>query len=245
MKSLNLFLIFLVILLIGCSSAPEQTTTKVMQEITESTEPTQQKQESSMPPPPPPGVVPAETTAKPIMSKELVALLSKVDKVKSYEFTYAPPPDNLARDRYSAKGNKIRIKKIYNPQMFVPAEYYDTVYLDTEKKTAIAFCESRDSKCTKGRQNYPLKYDSVIIQMPYELTKGITAGKLGQSETLFDRNVNRISYEKDGKEYTFWVDNRYALVVRMTISENGKIQRYDYMDLAVDNVKDEWVNPPQ
>lgn len=245
MKPFNFLLILFVILLVGCSSVQEQTTTKVTQEATESTESTQEKQESSMPPPPPPGVVPAETTAKPTMSKELTALLSKVDKVKSYEFTYSPPPDNLARDRYSVKDNKVRIKRIYNPPNFVPSEYYDTVYLDTEKKIAVAFCESRDSKCTKGRQNYPMKYDSFVIQMPYELTKSITAGKLGQSETLSDRTVNRISYEKDGKEYAFWVDNRYALVVRRTISENEKIQKYDYMDLAVDNVKDEWVNPPQ
>ncbi len=177
-------------------------------------------------------------------SKQLIELLTKAEKtVKSYEFTYAPPPDNLARDRYAVKGSKTRIKKIYRPTVVKPTEYADTIYLDAEQQTAIAFCEERGIVCMKAKQNYPVPYKVYVIKTPMDWLQEIEDGEIKGPHYLFERQTYQVTYEKDGKEYFFWIDARYGLVVRVVIDDGKEKMRYDYLDLVVNQVKESDVTP--
>lgn len=247
----NLGLIIFLFLVLGCTS-PQEISDK---EETEATLP------STIDHPPqtissvPSDTPSAESQAIPLKpriidhrpkttNKQLTELLTKAEKtVKSYEFTYAPPPDNLARDRYAIKGSKTSVKKIYRPIVVKPTEYADTIYLNAEQGTAVAFCEERGTVCMKARQNYPVNYNDYVIKTPMDWLQEIEEGDVKGPHYLFERQTYQVTYDKEGKDYFFWIDARYGLVVRVVIDDRQEKERYDYLDLVVNQVKDSDVMP--
>ncbi|MBI4441210.1 hypothetical protein HY639_03515 [Candidatus Woesearchaeota archaeon] len=220
-------LVALVILLVGC--AKEAVPGKPVPEVSL---------------PPPPAVEPVAQETQPVQeiqapaeqpSPELEGLLNKVKKVKSYQFTYSPPPDNKARERYWVKGSKMKMKKLYTPNIVDPEQYYDTVYFDLEKKMATAYCQER-RPCQKTRMNnVALDFGSVMIRLPHEWLTEIAIGSVDAGGKLFDRNTKKVMY--DGK--TQWLDADYALPVRILVDGS----RYDFEDMAVNSVTDADMTP--
>lgn len=241
MKGWSIMILLFIIL--GCTSpqepSPEEDTTPLSSEKLTAEQysfpPVRPTTESKVTPTTP------KTTPR---SKQLHELLTKADKiVKSYEFTYAPPPDNLARDRYSIKGNKMRVRKIYRPTVVKPTEYFDTIYLDTEQRTALAFCEERGTPCLKGKQNHPVNYEEYVVKTPMDWVQEIENGEVKGPHYLFERQTYQVTYEKEGKQYFFWIDAHYGLVVRVVIDDSKEKVRYDYFDLVVNQLKDSDVLP--
>ncbi|MEK6874665.1 MAG: hypothetical protein AABX52_02855 [Nanoarchaeota archaeon] len=177
-------------------------------------------------------------------SQPLSALFNRTitladQKIKSYEFYYSPPPDNLARDRYYIKGNRIRIFK-YATNVVQHRDYYDNVYIDTTTKTAIGLCQSQDARCKDHNKRFNLSYETAMIKLPYQWLKEITTGNISGSESLFDRTTKKIMYTKNGIQYSQWIDEYSGLPLRILVEEpNKSAYKYEFKDLAINSVLDE------
>ena len=180
------------------------------------------------------------------MSTDLKKILLRADaKVKSYEFYYSPPPDNLPRDRYYVKGNKIHIVG-YRVNVVKNAEYYDNLYIDVGAKTARAFCLGADMRCRKMGKEFAVDYDDVMIKLPYQWVKEISYGDIAGSEQLFDRQTKKVVYDKDGIRYSQWIDEFSGLPLRVKVEAPGKnAETFEFKDLAINSVLDDQLEPPK
>ncbi len=193
-------------------------------------------------------IAPTVTTEPAV--KNISAALRKIigladAKIKSYEFYYAPPPDNLARDRYFVKGNKVHVLG-YSVNVQRHSDYYDNVYIDTSTKKTQAFCLSVDMRCRTQGQAFAVDYNNVMIKMPYQWLKDIEYGQVVGSEMIDDRSTKKVEYEKKGVKYTQWLDETYGMPLRVQVEEPGKDKyKYDFTDMAFNSVLDDQLTPPK
>lgn len=189
----------------------------------------------------------AEEKAQPT-SPAVDALKARADsKVRSYSFIYAQPPDNTPRDSWYIKGNKIKVE-VFSPQYFNPAIFYNSVYIDAEKKTAIGYCTLADKvKCPVRNRQFILDYNEVMIKTPYQIVKAIPYGELISSELLWDRMYQVVGYKKDRILYKVWVDSYSGLAAKLAmVDEDGnELARYEFRHLQINDIDDATVTPPR
>ncbi|MBI4448862.1 hypothetical protein HY641_02445 [Candidatus Woesearchaeota archaeon] len=228
MKSHMLIVVVIALFLVACQASPPP--------------------ETSLVTPPDQTAAPTSTVTAPStsISPKLAKLIGKADeKVTSYEFYYAPPPDNLARDRYFVKGNKIHMIG-YRVNTVKRDQYYDNLYFDLDKSEVRAFCQSVDFRCKEIGKEFNVDMEDVIIKLPYQWVKEITGGDISGSETLFDRLTSKVTYVKDGVTYTQWIDEHSGLPLRILIEKPGKkAEKYEFKDLAINGVTDDMLRTPQ
>ena len=179
------------------------------------------------------------------MTPEVKALLEKADaKVKSYGYTLASPPDQLARDAWKIKGSKIRIE-LFEDNYVEADTNFDTIFIDTATKTAVGACLSqRTTRCAQRNKQFDLDYDDVIKKTPYQWLKEIpTAPKLVSTELIYDRKASVVEYLKDGQKITLWIDQFSGLPVRTQVGEDRK-SRYEFRYLELNSMSDELVTLP-
>lgn len=197
---------------------------------------------------PAPIAIEEEVPPTPAISPELQVLLDKADdKIKNivgrsggYAFLYAPPPDNLARDRWYVKGDKIRVE-LYEENVIQYDINYDTLYIDTSAKTVVAYCEDeRSPRCPDPDKVFYPEYDDVMILTPYQWLKEIPGGEIVGSEMLWDRKIQVVSYEVDDVYYKQWLDIFSGLSVKVLIEAPGEDRvEYQFRDLAINTVTDD------
>ena len=239
----KLIALLLVIFLVGCA-APEAPAPEP--EVAEA--PAEEVTETVKEVPAAPTEIISEPEPEEELSPELKSLLGKADeKIKNipgkaggYEFLYAPPPENLARDNWHIKGNKIVIN-LYEENVVQSDLNYDTIYLDTKIKDIVAYCEDeRSPRCPDADKKHYPGYDESMIKTPYQWVKEIKSGEIVGSEMLWDRKVEIVEYMVDGTTYKQWVDGFSGLPVKVRIYEPGKDPvEYQFRDLAVNSVTDD------
>lgn len=192
-----------------------------------------------------PGAAPAEapTETKKAPSTEVTAevkeILERADKkVKSFSYYYSEPPTLTAADKFFVKGTKMMIK-LYEPQQFDKRIYFDTVYLDTAAKTAVAYCEDpSDVRCPDKSREFDVDYDDYFRKTPYMWVKEITyAQKIGE-EQLDQRDVDTLQYEEGGKTVTVWVNTFYGLAQKVVVEQGGSEHMCLFTDLNVNKLDD-------
>lgn len=206
---------------------------------TEAPKPTTPVNNSGLPISPGPA---QEQSSSTTMGEELQSVIDLADKkVKSYEFTLAPPPDNLARDQYYIRGNKYRVS-LYTPRAYKTDDFIDTVYVDTQKKTAIGYCEANlGGRCRNSSEEHPLKYSEWLIKTPYQWLKEIPYGDIHPGQTIYDRPTREVNYEKNGIKMTLFLDEYSGLPLRVIEDRAGNKTTHEYRYLSVNTVTDDYV----
>ncbi len=180
------------------------------------------------------------------LSPALAALKQRADsKVKSYSFIYVAPPDYLARDTWFIKGNKIRVN-LFDVEYFQRENYYDTIFIDAEKKAAAGYCMSEDeSRCPVKNKQLILDYNEVMIKTPYQIIKLMPYGEVAGSEVLWDRMFQVVKYKKEGITYKVWADSYSGLVAKQALyNEDGdEIEKYEFRHIQINNIDDAYVTP--
>ena len=226
----KLLVLICVLFLVGCAAEAPQ------QEVKE-------EEKAAEPASPPTTITEVDKPAE-SLSPELEALLGKADeKVKNikgksggYQFFYAPPPDNLARDMWFIKGNKI-VVKLYEENVVQADLNYDTIYLDTSAKTAEAYCEDeRSPRCPDKNKQFSVDYNEVMIKTPYQWLKEIKTGEIVSGEMLWDRKVEVVEYTEGNTVYKQWIDGFSGLPVKVRIGRGPDAEEYQFRDLAVNTV---------
>lgn len=173
------------------------------------------------------------------LSEEAKVLIAKADeKIKSYDFMYAPPPDNLARDKYYIKGTQMKIE-LFDRGWFNPDTHMTAVYIDASTKTATGFCEdNRLTHCPDPNRRFPASYDTYSVKTPYQWLKEIQYGVLGQGEKLNERMTQKISYSKGESVVEQWLDEYSGLPMRVRITNSTGQYAYDFRDVNINSVTD-------
>jgi len=252
--------ILIIILLTACTST-KQTDAKNTPTgaIVAQEKPAQQEEQKEIPLAPiekiqpkeeitPAELPPAPSESKIIIEKsrqfspELRDLLQKADnEVKSVQYIYAESPDNVGFDEYLIKGTKMKIL-LFEKNDYVIDDYYNAVYVDTEKKLARGKCENRrrciSQEIDNTKRVYDLPYEKYIIKTPYQWIKEIDYAEIIGFETLNNHAVTKIQTEKDGARIEMWVDNRFGLPHKIRITKDDKEKVYYFKNMLFNVAKD-------
>jgi len=191
----------------------------------------------------PPAPIPSQPKAvEGDVDEDILLLLNRADeKITSYKFTYAAPPQNLARDVWNLKGTRIKVE-LFDENWITHDEYFDTIYFDTAKKTAVGFCQHpKTARCADVDKEYDVDYEEAMIKTPYQWVKSIPLAGVEKvsTEMLWDRKVSVLRYMEGEKEYKQWVDNFAGLPVRVQEKEVGKDPViWDFRYLSVNGISD-------
>lgn len=266
-KILGILVVLLVALLIvGCAAVKEEATPApketapqpaVQEEVkapaVTAPAPTTTKPATTATAPAPTTPAPAET--KPIvvqsetLSPALKDLLTKADRrVQSVVYTYAGP-STLGRflDTYLIKGKYVKID-LYEMDPYVIETYFDTVYLDTEAKTATGRCEEKrrciSTNVDNTKKVFNVSYADYRIKTPYEWVKEVTFAELVGPEVMEGRQITRIKFSDAKSTTEMWVDDSYGLPMKIVVSlDGGTEETYLFKDYQFNTLSDADVKP--
>ena len=187
-------------------------------------------------------IAPSQTEASltgPLSDAALKLLARADEKVKSYDFVYAPPPDNIARDKFLIKGNRMKIE-LFDRGWFTPETHMTAIYVDAKTKTAAGFCEdNRLTHCPDPDRRFPASYDEYATKTPYQWLKEISYGKLDEGEKLSDRFTKKILYIRSNVLYEQWLDEFSGLPLRVKITNATGAFIYEFRHLNINSVTDD------
>jgi len=183
--------------------------------------------------------VPAEKAIEEVsdeeeISSEVKELLELADKkIKSLSYRYKGQETKDLFYEFMVKGNKI--KYTIDPtfkDLHLDDDAYDTIYINNEFKTALAYCDGR--KCRVKGKKAVLDYGENYILTPFDWLSNIEfAGKIG--ERSIDR---RNTWKLSTNDFTIWIDTFFG--VPLQVESNGNI--YQFQKVSFNDVKDEDVS---
>ncbi len=251
MKKLLILVIIALFLLSGCSQAPEETDVPVTAEPEAPAASTEKP--TTVPAASTSATVPAASTpsgavdvkvTEPTkkMDSRVEKVLNKVDSIKSYEYYYQTSDNwDLIRDKYYIKDNKIKIN-LFEVNYYNKKHYFDTVYLDTNAESAVAYCEEPGhSRCSDSDKEFVVSYSDFIIKTPEEWVKEIDYAEWAGTEQLDQRAADILEYENDdGTTTRMWVDSFSGLARQIWIYRGDTeniVEKYGFRDLAINSVR--------
>ncbi|MBW2987191.1 hypothetical protein KY336_01450 [Candidatus Woesearchaeota archaeon] len=143
------------------------------------------------------------------MDPSIQALVDKAKDVDELHYLMRETPYLRKESEVFVKDEKMKIV-LPEPPAFIRGEYYNAVYLDTDTKEAIAYCEDR-KRCDDYNEPFDVEYDDYyrLTPMDWAMTLGC-AENIG-TETMYNRDVIVAEYEKDGKTNRMWLYNYYGV----------------------------------
>lgn len=169
------------------------------------------------------------------VSSEVNQLLSlSKEKVQSISYKYKGPETKGFFYEFFVKGNKI--KYVMDPthkDVNIDEDAYDTIYVNKESKTALAYCDNKRCK-VKGKKAV-LDYDDSYIPTALDWLDNMeSAEKIGE-ELIGMRNIWKLS----ANNITIWVDTFFG--VPLQAESEGQI--YQFQKMTFNQVKDGDVSP--
>ena len=154
-------------------------------------------------------------------------------KITSYTYI-----DASTFNTYSIKGDKIKVVLKKFDGKFEDA--YDTIYLDTQTKTAYATCMNNRICASKKKEYWSVSYNSYYPTLPESYLAEISTGKVIGSETCENMKCFIIEYQKDSKTYRMLVKDTYGLPFKISVknSDGAFDPVIMFTDQAYDHLKD-------
>jgi len=155
-------------------------------------------------------------------------------RLNSYSYNYKSPESDLMYEIY-VKGNNI---KVTLPEMNTKEQgkFYNTIYLDTEKKTAEAYCIGYSSCEGKVGEVKDLNFDDTYIETSLDWL-----GKVREAKKIDERQIegrNSVYLETNIGKIT--VESYYGFLYMI----EGGSNEWEFSDAAFNSVKDSDVTPP-
>ena len=228
MKKTYLYIVLVImVLLIGCTAPEEQSGgQRLLPESNEETTAPPQQEAAPITEEPTEDIIKIPNDIKEILKKEKT-------KLNSYSYNYKGSDSDLEYKIY-VKGNKI---KIIPPEITSVEEgkFYNTIYLDTEEKTAEAYCASySDCGANKGKIT-DINYDETYIETPVDWIKKVTEAQpiderqvAGRKAVYIQTNIGKLT-----------VESFYGFLYN--IEDNKK--KWEFTDAAFNSVTDADVTP--
>jgi hypothetical protein len=156
-------------------------------------------------------------------------------RLTSFSYNYRGPGITQEYKIY-VKGNKIKIEppEIVNIK---GGKFYNTIYLDTENKSAEAYCLGYPNCRLNTGKISDLKYDDAYIETPLDWLEKVTeAEKIdertveGRKAVYLETNIGKIT-----------VESYYGFLYKI---EDGK-KKWEFSDAALNSLKDSDVIAPE
>jgi hypothetical protein len=169
------------------------------------------------------------------LSPAIAELIAKTQGLKNYQYNYLPRARNNNQQMVDGKIFEVLIrdhliKKIYpTPQNFEAGWFYDTVYLDTVKETAVGVCSNDQSVLCEGilTQAYTLSFDAEKLTItPLELVGALDTATEVTSVVINNRKALVIEYtNKHGQIERLSLDTYYGIPLKQEIfiTEDSKV----------------------
>lgn len=213
MKKLFLFVVFL--LLVACNAEKpasiieQESPGKVVVEVPESPKtPVEVPSESE--------VAPSQTGVDPAIG-ELVAKKSKLSNVR---FRFIGPGEVPPGEIYNVDGSKVRVDLRKPFEIMDWETYYDTVFLDYDKKTAVGYCRHQ-TKCLK--KEFVIDFSKHGVKLPREWDVPADA-KITGVEQFDNRDVKRVAFSNG----FMLLDEYYGIPLKVSVGSDV----WTYNDLA-------------
>jgi len=216
------------VLLVGCAQTPTTEEPAVTIPV-ESTEPAEEPVETA---PEEIEEIQAEEQITKIPN-DVKEILEKGKKLKSYFYNYKSPESDLAYGIY-VKANKIRI----DPPEIVNiggGRFYNKIYLDTEQKTAEAYCKGYSDCGNNLGKITDLTYEDAYIETPIDWLEKVTEAELLDERQVEGRDA---IYIKTNIGNTI-VESYYGFLYNL--EDNNK--KWEFTDVSFNSVTDADVNP--
>ncbi len=183
--------------------------------------------------PEPPVVVEKQTA---LIDDEVQGVLDKRSKVKGYKYLYYGPPNPGFGLEFRILGSKARLY-LGTLSKLADGNTYDTVYLDLDEKSAVAYCES--VSCT-NKGSLGVNFDAYYHPTPSDFVSSVSSAKLRNYELLYQRKTAVIVFEDTkGMNGTMWLDTVYGMPVKVQFDNSN----YEYREIAFNTVAGDEVVP--
>ena len=143
------------------------------------------------------------------MDPAIQDLVDKAKDVDELHYMLRETPYLRKESEFFVKDEKMKII-LPEPPAFIRGEYFNAVYLDTDTKEAIAYCEDR-KRCDDYNEPFIVEYDDYYRQTPMDWVLTLGCAENIGTETMYNRDVVVAEYEKDGKTNRMWLYNYYGV----------------------------------
>lgn len=224
MKHYIYMAVVVLVLLVSCTTQQPITQEQPDQQNT------QQKEETPIETPPEVEETPQEPVEEIIViPNDIKEILEKgKTKLNSYSYNYKSPESNIKYGIY-IKGSNIKIT-LPEKNTEEQGKFYNTVYFDTEKKTAQAYCIGYSSCEGKVGKIKDLDYEKAYIETPLDWLAKVTEAKKidqrqveGRESVYLETNIGKIT-----------VESYYGFLYN--IEDGNKV--WEFTDAAFNSVKD-------
>jgi len=176
----------------------------------------------------------------PELSSEIKELIGKIDDIGSLEYSYSVfiKGEPSYYSNVYVKGNKMKQDIDLGSGTFGEKEYYDTIYIDLAKKTAVAYCEDKD--CDDRNLAIDVDYDDFYVETPFDVIDDIKVGESIGNAMHENKEVEIVEYIKDGKEVRVYIWTYRGLPLKYEIRENDElIKKVGFKSPVINDVDDE------
>lgn len=218
-----LMALFMILFLVsGCIKKPETEQPTTEEEGTQAEEAQQE--------------MPQEEIEERVMGEELSQLLAKAgQKVTSMYYLYYGPPEDQIGYGFYVKGEKMKVVLPARVK-FDKESFYDTVYLNTQKKSAHAYCEAPG--CLDKEKLFVVRYENYIRDTPFDKLNLVVYGEIKGDETIENRKVKVVEFEGRNVSGKMWIDTYSGLPLKVEETVKGETIRTEYRSLSVNSVMD-------
>ncbi len=244
MKKVLLFGLITSLLILAACGQQQQAPPE--ESIPEQEEPEEETQEPENATPPAPPQQEENETEKATIDSEVKDMIKKVENnVNSFSYTYVGPPNNKPQRTYKVVGNTIKVD-LPQPRDKTRAPSFTHVYLDTNTKTAVGWCEKRDlNRCPNGTVKYTdVDYDQYYKKTPYQWLKDIKSATYKGSGPQYESRAT-LSVEfttEDDRSGEMRIVEFYGLPGKITLDNGDTIE---FRDLSINSLDEEDVAQPE
>ncbi len=166
---------------------------------------------------------------KPVLEPRVQKFIDNARKVKKYSYKARYPESYGRRHVYVLiSDNKIRV--MYPQQEFiVMKDSYDNIYIDTELKEAVAYCEDK-IRCSNVNMGDEVDYETHLPKTPIDWTMELFEAdnlKVIGNEYNHDRSLLVVEYELNGILYRQSLTDRYG-ASKVYINYGPKVEIIDF-----------------
>lgn len=167
----------------------------------------------------------------------IAELVEKTNKNKEMRYYLSQSPDIHIKSQVFVKGNRMKII-LPEPSAFVRGNYYNVVYLDTQTKEAVGYCEDLKRCNDLNKRFEDIDYDYYYQLTPRDWALFFDDAEFMGTETMFNRDVTQLKFTKAGKTYKIWLYNFHGLAAKVVEDAESANPNLIFFELISNHVSD-------
>jgi len=175
--------------------------------------------------------MPEEEQKNDEISSEVTELLNLANQqIQSIKYSYKGSETRNFFYTFYIRGD--RIKYVLDPAyrvIDVDDDAYDTIYINKESRTALAYCDSK--KCKVRGKKAVLDYDEAYIFTPFDWIDEVEYPQKIDEYLVDRRNTMMLTTE----DFTIWIDTIFGVPLKVETADN----LYRFQRMIINTLKDE------